>query len=165
MENTSPAFEEARAQYQGAPREYAGFWLRLGAVIIDGLIIGLVMSLIGGVFGGMFAVSLSDASDDTMAAIFGGGLAVLYMVGSIAGLLYFALMEASEKQATLGKMALGIKVTTMEGNRLTFLNALGRNLGKIISGAILYIGYIMAGFTEKKQALHDMMANALVVKK
>jgi len=60
---------------------------------------------------------------------------------------------------------LGLKVTDMNGEKLDFSKSLIRNLGKIISGIILYIGYIMAGFTEKKQALHDMIASTLVVKK
>ena len=62
-------------------------------------------------------------------------------------------------------MALGIIVTDMDGAGISFLKALGRNLGKIISGMILYIGFIMAGFTEMKQGLHDMMAGCLVVNK
>ena len=62
-------------------------------------------------------------------------------------------------------MALGLKVTDMEGNRISFGRATGRYFGKIISGMILYIGYIIAGFTEKKQALHDIMANCLVTRK
>ncbi|MEZ5012420.1 MAG: RDD family protein [Bacteroidales bacterium] len=63
-------------------------------------------------------------------------------------------------------MALGLKVTDMEGGRISFARATGESHGrKIISGMILYIGYILAGLTEKKQALHDMMAACLVVKK
>jgi uncharacterized RDD family membrane protein YckC len=74
-------------------------------------------------------------------------------------------MESSSKQATVGKMVLGIKVTDLDGNKLDFVKALVRNLCKIISSLIMCIGYIMAGFTEKKQALHDMIASTLVVKK
>jgi len=88
--------------------------------------------------------------------------------GFLAGLpirLYYALMESSEKQATVGKLAMGIKVTDMQGNRLSFGQATGRHFAKIISGLTLLIGYIMAGFTEKKQALHDIIVNCLVVKK
>ena len=74
-------------------------------------------------------------------------------------------MESSSNQATVGKMALGIQVTDLEGNRISFGKALGRNLAKIISALIFYIGFIMAAFTAKKQALHDMIAGTLVVKK
>ena len=93
-----------------------------------------------------------------------GILTLAVLVGTVAKWLYFALME-SYRGATIGKMAMGIKVTDMEGNQINFLRATGRYFGKIVSGMILLIGYIMAGFTEKKQALHDIMANCLVVKK
>jgi uncharacterized RDD family membrane protein YckC len=79
--------------------------------------------------------------------------------------LYFALMESSAHQATLGKMALGIIVTDMQGQRLTFGRATGRFFAKILSGCMIYIGFIMAAFTERKQALHDMIASTLVVRK
>jgi uncharacterized RDD family membrane protein YckC len=77
--------------------------------------------------------------------------------------LYFAKMESSEKQATIGKKAMGIYVTDVNGQRLTFGRATGRFFAKIISSMVpLYIGFIMAGFTQKKQALHDMIAGTLV---
>ncbi|MCI0556277.1 MAG: RDD family protein, partial [Anaerolineae bacterium] len=63
------------------------------------------------------------------------------------------------------KMALGIVVTDMNGNRISFGRATGRYFGKILSGLIIYIGYIMVAFTEKKQGLHDMMASCLVLNK
>ncbi len=85
---------------------------------------------------------------------------VLIVVGQW---LYFALMESSSKQATVGKMALGIVVTDLSGNRISFGRATGRYFGKIVSGMILCIGYFMAGFTERKQALHDIMSSCLVV--
>ena len=80
-------------------------------------------------------------------------------------ILYFSLMESSKFQGTLGKMALGIKVTDMNGGKLDFTKAFLRNLCKLISNFTLLIGYLMAGFTEKKQALHDMIAGTLVVRK
>jgi uncharacterized RDD family membrane protein YckC len=83
----------------------------------------------------------------------------------VIGWLYFAAMESSSKQATLGKMAVGLYVTDMDGNRISFGRATGRYFGRIISGLILCIGYFMAGFTEKKQTLHDMMAGCLVLSK
>src|SRR4029077_16530876 len=83
--------------------------------------------------------------------------AIAYAADFVLWLLYYALMESSPLQATLGKMALSIKVTEIAGQRISFLRALGRNLAKIISGFILLIGYIMAAFTERKQALHDII--------
>jgi uncharacterized RDD family membrane protein YckC len=79
--------------------------------------------------------------------------------------LYYSLMESSNHQASIGKIVLGLKVTDLNGNKIDFTKALVRNLSKIISSLILMIGYLMAAFTDKKQALHDMVANTLVVKK
>jgi uncharacterized RDD family membrane protein YckC len=98
-----------------------------------------------------------------LAAIAAYLVAILLIV--IGQWLYYALMESSSKQATLGKLALGIVVTDLGGNRVSFGRATGRYFGKIVSGMIMCIGYIMAGFTERKQALHDIMASCLVVLK
>ena len=153
--------------------KYAGFWLRLVAYIIDELILGLAGFLISLPFiGGIIfsAIGMSEKSEFDEATAVG----ILGILGSIVGLilavfvlgwLYFALMESSKHQATLGKMALGLKVSDMEGNKISFGRATGRFFGKIISGMILYIGYILAGLSEKKQALHDMIAGCLVLNK
>jgi uncharacterized RDD family membrane protein YckC len=80
--------------------------------------------------------------------------------------LYFAAMESSERQATIGKSVLSLRVTDYEGRRISFGRATGRFFAKIVSGMVpLLIGYIMAAFTEKKQALHDMIAGTLVLRK
>jgi uncharacterized RDD family membrane protein YckC len=92
-------------------------------------------------------------------------LFILVICSIVISWLYFALMESSTRQATLGKMALGIIVSDMNGQRISFARATGRHFTKIISGVILVIGFIMAGFTAKKQALHDMIAGCVVVKK
>jgi len=87
------------------------------------------------------------------------------IISTILQWLYFSLMESSAWQATLGKKALGLTVTDLEGRRISFGRATGRYFAKIISSLILFIGYIMAGFTEKKQALHDLIAGTLVLRK
>jgi len=88
---------------------------------------------------------------------------VFGFVISVAGSwLYEALMESSSRQATLGKMIFGMKVTDLSGNRISFARATGRYFAKWLSGLTLLIGYIIAGFTERKQALHDMLAGTLV---
>jgi uncharacterized RDD family membrane protein YckC len=93
-------------------------------------------------------------------------IATFVVVVLVLSWLYFAGMESSEHQGTLGKMALGLVVTDMNGLRISFARASGRFFAKIITGLVpLYIGYIMAGFTEKKQALHDMIASCLVLRK
>jgi uncharacterized RDD family membrane protein YckC len=154
---------------------YAGFWLRLVAIIIDGIIIGVAQSFIFvpilAALGLGFANSVEtmDMSDPDQAA--GMMASIMAMMGGYwilsltIQVLYSTFMESSKFQATLGKLALGLKVTDLQGNKLDFTKALVRNLCKLISNFTLFIGYIMAGFTEKKQALHDMIASTLVVKK
>jgi len=130
--------------------EYSGFWRRFVAYVIDNILLSVVFWLLVLVLGGI-------AGD--------GGVFGAYTLAAIGWLLYYAAMESSSNQAAVGKMALGIKVTDLEGNRISFGRALGRNLAKIISVLIFYIGFIMAAFTAKKQALQDMIAGTLVVKK
>lgn len=79
-------------------------------------------------------------------------------------LIYLIAMEGSRHQATLGKLALGLRVVDMEGRRLTYLHAAGRNVSKLLSVFTLFIGFMMAGWTNRKQALHDITAGCLVVR-
>jgi len=153
---------------------YGGFWLRLVAYFIDGLILGipfvLVVIVLIFVFGGFGLMMRRHAVDPNDAALVAGPmfLVFLFMMLVFLGLnwLYFAGMESSERQATFGKAAMSLQVTDLEGRRLSFGHATGRFFSKIITGLIpLGIGYIMAGFTEKKQALHDMIAGTLVLRK
>jgi uncharacterized RDD family membrane protein YckC len=154
---------------------YAGFWLRLVAYIIDYVIIYVVQSFIFipvlGLMGITFAAKMDDMgtmSDAETMGMVGSMIAVAgatALLTTIIALLYWSLMESSKYQATVGKIALGLKVTDLDGNSLDFVKSLIRNVCKIISGMILFIGYIMAGFTEKKQGLHDIIAGTLVVKK
>ncbi|MCY1445802.1 RDD family protein [compost metagenome] len=85
--------------------------------------------------------------------------------GFAIGIGYYAGFHASRGGATLGKMAVGIKVVRSDGERITFLRGVGRYFGFILSSLTLFIGFIMAAFTERKQALHDMLCDTLVVDK
>ena len=135
---------------------YAGFWLRVVASIVDGFVTGGIGLVLGFAMGIIIAMMPENSR--------AGLLALTQLIAIVIGIVYFAGMESSASQATLGKMAVGIKVTDLNGERISFLNAVGRYLGKFVSAIILGIGFIMAGFTERKQALHDMMAGTLVVK-
>ena len=95
----------------------------------------------------------------------GSGVLAINLLSLVAMWLYFALMESSAKQAALGKMMIGVIVTYMDGNRLSFDRATGHYFGKIMSSIILMIGYLIAAFTQRKQAFHDIMAGCLVVRK
>ncbi len=129
--------------------EYAGFWRRVAAALIDGLLVGVVSWIVTTIFSG-----ISDGAE-----------LVAQILVFVAAYGYYAGMESSSYQATVGKIALGIQVTDLNGNRISFGRALGRNLAEILSGLILLIGYIMVAFTAKKQGLHDMIAGTLVDKK
>jgi uncharacterized RDD family membrane protein YckC len=142
----------------GTGPAYAGFWLRFAAYIID-YIITYVGGLIIGFFIGLLVGIGGNGGARELAQILGG------IAGFILGWLYYALMESSIRQATVGKMILGLKVTDINGERIGFGQATGRFFGKIISALILCIGFMMAGWTERRQALHDIMASTLVVKK
>ena len=170
-QNTSPVPVGANP---AAPFPYAGFWVRFAAYCIDGLILGipygLVVMVLIFLFGGFGLMLRHNAIDQRAAAALAVPmfLGILFAMLIFLGLnwLYFAGMESSERQATFGKAAMSLRVTNLEGRRLSFGHATGRFFAKMISGMIpLGIGYIMAGFTEKKQALHDMIAGTLVLRK
>lgn len=130
------------------PAIYAGFWERFGAAFIDGIILFVIRIILS------FLIASSPEE------FFG----IFYFANIGASWLYAALMESSSSQATIGKRALGIKVTTMDGNRISFGQATGRHFGKIISTLILLVGFLMMLWDDKKQTLHDKMAGTLVVK-
>lgn len=140
----------------GAP-QYGGFWKRAAAMLIDQLVLLVPTFILGFFLGATMALSgVTSEEEFTMAG---------NLLGIAVTWLYFAAMESSPYQATLGKLALGMKVTDTNGNRISFGRASGRHFGKIVSVLILGIGFIMAAFTQKKQALHDLMADTLVVNK
>ena len=120
---------------------YARFINRLIAFIIDGLLLGAIYMVIILIFREWIAA----------------------LLGNLVAIAYFSYFESSEKQATIGKALMKIKVTDREGGRITMAKAVVRSIGKYISGAIFCIGYIIALFTERKQALHDIIADTLVV--
>ena len=164
----------AYAGYAAVPRaEYAGFWVRFLAFLIDNAVmgIGFVLILIPLIFltglGGFIGEihPNEDMNDVGIFMLFG----LLFLAATVSLLLtwlYHALMESSEWQATLGKKVLGLVVTDMAGRRVSFGRATGRHFAKIITNMVpAFIGYIMAGFTERKQALHDMIAGCLVLRR
>ena len=139
--------------------EYAGFWIRFVALIIDSIVLGVInMVLSFALIGSSFGMGIGMDSGEGVGAMLG----VYYLVTFLIYVSYFSLMESSAKQATLGKMAVGIKVGDENGQRISGINALGRYLSKLISGIILCIGYIMAAFDVRKQALHDKIAGTVV---
>jgi uncharacterized RDD family membrane protein YckC len=151
---------------------YAGFWWRFLAYLIDGVILGTVTWIIYIPLFAVFGLSLYSMSESGMdlednPAVLGSMILVyIFIVGIsiVIQWLYFSVLESSKMQGTVGKMALRIKVTDYDGQRISFARATGRHFGKYLSSLIFLIGYIMAGFTAKKQALHDILANCYVIK-
>jgi len=90
---------------------------------------------------------------------------MISIIGLVVKWLYYTLMESSNLQATVGKMAIGIIVTDLNGKRISFARATGRHFSKYISALIIGVGYLMVAFTAQKQGLHDIIAGTLVLQK
>jgi uncharacterized RDD family membrane protein YckC len=146
--------------------DYAGFWARFAAYFIDLAVISFLVLQVYWLFDASLvdASYLSNHSDGwerNRKLLY----YVLVIVNFFMAWLYYAGFESSPLRATPGKWLLGIYVTDVDGNRIGFGKASGRFFGKMLSGLIIGIGYMMAGFTQHSQALHDQMADCLVWRK
>ena len=138
----------------------AGFWRRFAASVIDSVVLVIPVLILA------VTAGVSMSTGDMLQTYQSVGFQVVYYAGMLlVRMLYFAGMHSSANQATLGKMALGIKVTDEQGHRLSFVHALGRWFATALSYITLYIGFLMAAFTDRKRALHDMVAGTQVVDK
>lgn len=153
-----------------ALEDHAGFWKRVAAYILDAIVLYVVFRVIGIFFG------VSAAQEAMKQEMLGGTSSLMQayehfysrlwpytLLTTVLTWLYFASCESSAWQATVGKLALGIRVTDMQGARISFPRALGRYLAKYLSAIILCIGFIMVAFTRRKQGLHDLIAGTLVL--
>jgi uncharacterized RDD family membrane protein YckC len=160
--------------------DYAGFWIRAGAYLIDGVLLGLFfyfilspifMKLASGMFGNAAFYQDPSVMDPAqvqalMAEMSGKMMKWVWISNLVSVVLtggYFIVLEGGPGQ-TLGKKALGLRVVTSSGERIGYLKALARYIGKIISGMILCVGFIMAAFDSEKRTLHDRMCNTRVIK-
>ena len=136
---------------------YGGFWIRVLAYIIDAMILQFASTVL--VLAGVGALlGIGGAGD----AVLGAGVIAIYVLMLVLNWLYFAIMESSRWQATLGKQALNMVVTGESGERIGFGRATGRYFAKILSSLIFLVGFCMVGWTQRKQGLHDMIAGTLV---
>jgi len=137
---------------------YAGFWKRVAASIIDGFAIGIPVAIVAMIVGGLMGVGSSFTSQ-----VFNPGETITsYLLTSVA---YAWFHSTAGLSATPGKLAIGIKVVRTDGDTISFLRGFGRYWAYLLSGLLLCIGLIMAAFTDRKQGLHDLMCDTLVVDK
>ena len=142
----------------GQPYPFKGFWIRFVASFIDGIILLILIILLASISFVIFGAALGEGA--------GVGMFLLvFILASIATILYKPIMEASEYQGTVGKYALGMKVIDKNGRRITMTSSFLRTILYIIGaqGFLLCLGVVMIGFTEYKQGLHDILANTYVV--
>jgi uncharacterized RDD family membrane protein YckC len=144
--------------------QHGGFWRRVLAYIIDTIILSIVGGMISGSLLGSAAGlgAITGGVDET--TMFTGAMLGVQGISFVINWLYFALLESSSMQGTLGKKALGMIVTDLDGNRIGFGRATGRYFAKFLSAIILLIGFVMVAFTQRKQGLHDIIASTLVYK-
>ena len=140
--------------YDGRKLKYAGFWIRTAAFIIDSIVLTFLWIA---TIAAMVASFFKEEEVDDLTLVL-----IVYSVLFVLQFFYFTFMESSENQATLGKMALGIKIGNKTGNRISFATAVGRYFSKILSAIIFSIGFFMAGWDERKQCLHDKLADTFV---
>lgn len=143
---------------------YAGFWKRVAANVIDSFVVGIVGGIIGAIIGAVIGAGFG-----LNGGLGGGGFLAIQLVTNLVSITitagYYAWFHSSANQATLGKLAIGIKVVRSDGEAISFARGIGRYFAFLLSSLILGIGLLMAAFTERKQGLHDMLCDTLVVDK
>lgn len=144
-------------------KNYAGFWVRFVAYLIDGVILYIFQAIlmflgVGSMF--MNTEAIQDNPEAAMEMV--GKIWGVVGISIIVAILYFAGLESSAKQGTWGKQAMKLKVSGTDGTRISFMHAVGRYLAKMISAVILCIGFLMIAWDNKKQGLHDRIAGTIV---
>jgi uncharacterized RDD family membrane protein YckC len=142
---------------------YGGFWVRFVASIIDGIVIFIIHSISSLVFFGTLFPMPQNPESLEIEYLFSAQYLGSSIFSLVLDVVYYAGMQSSSKQATIGKMAFDLKVMRTDGSRISFLRGVGRYFSKWVSTIILMIGYIMSAFDRRKQALHDKIADTLVV--
>ncbi len=147
--------------------QFAGFWIRFVAWVIDTIILMVIGSIVQfAVLGSMVTMPRIQPGTDPTVALgrMMGLLGIVYLLNLVIGCSYESFFISSSLSATPGKLALQLKVLRPDGTRVSFGRAVGRYFSKILSGLILLIGFILAGFDSEKRALHDMICDTRVVR-
>ena len=145
----TPSIATAAPVVSMAELEPAGFWLRVVAVIVDSALMMLLLAVM--------MIGAAGVGEDLIEPT--------YWLWVLISFLYWPVLESSAQRGTVGKMMLGLVVADIDGGKLPFLRSLLRNLAKIISAIPFYIGFFLAAFTARKQALHDLITKAVVLRK
>ena len=186
FDQMQPPDQQASRRTPWPPREservwgYAGFWWRALAWFIDSLILAAAEMAIRLAFGHsslaptgggdiwhareMISVALRQTDAANQAAWNANADLLISLVGLLLQAGYFTVLESSPWQATLGKRACGLRVTGLDGGRISLARAIGRFAAKFLSALILCIGFLMVAWTRRKQGLHDILAETLVVR-
>lgn len=142
---------------------YAGFWIRFVAWILDAFILYIVGMGTNALMRIAAGVPVTPIWTASRGATFASNCAES-LVGVIVWWVYYATCESSPGEATPGKRALRLRVTDLQGRRISFARATGRTFAKVLSFATLFVGFFMAGFTGRRQALHDLIAETVVLR-
>jgi uncharacterized RDD family membrane protein YckC len=144
------------AEIRTGKLRYAGFWLRFGAILLDGIALGIVSLVVGAILG---------ASVRLIAAVEPMGIIATLLVQFLSIILAvsYETFFIGRYGATLGKMACHIHVVAPDGGRVSYLRAFARYFAKLLSSITLLIGFIMAAFDAEGRALHDRICNTRVV--
>ena len=172
----TPTFAPYRAGDAAAltGRQYAGFWLRFVAALIDGIILGVVGQIVGSLVQAMvFPDSLKrlaqmrenpEAVDPAMIALVFQMMGVMFVVGTVLGIVYDVVF-IRRFAATPGKLAVGVRIERADGSPLSVGRIIGRYFGRMLSGLVMCVGYLIAAFDDQKRALHDYLCDTRVVKR
>ena len=161
-----PTWSEQQPATIGRTGAHAGFWIHLVAFTIDGFVLSAALVAAFGFTVTVVAISV-PGDDKDKAAVLGVEAGFAFLLAFIVGAwLYEALMTSSPRGATLGKMALGVRIARADGMQLSFGRATARHFLKAMVTPLVpfAIGYLMAAFTARKRALHDVLADTLVIK-
>lgn len=162
-----PRVSDSMGMSVAAPK-YAGFWIRFFAAALDILFVCLIVLAYGfaclliGLFLGLIMSMVMSAS--AMTSILALLSVMAYVVAVILGILYEPYLLSSKHQATLGMMAMNLKIVNTDMQPISFGRAFARYLCQILTSITCGIGYLMIVFTKKKQALHDMITETLIVR-
>src|SRR5262245_42000141 len=153
--------------YAAPSAGYGGFWIRFLALIIDSIVLQIICIPVVALLFGLGVIHhptiIGGQIDETEILALTGAWFTLWPIFVVIPWLYDALLTSSAWQGTVGKKLLSLKVIDEAGNRISFLRATGRHFAKYLS-YFLFIGFIMAAFTDRKRALHDFIAGTLVKK-